>query len=128
MAVETTDYVEALDFINHAKIRDCYIPTPTAPPQFQDERQLLELIPYLGLGLKAGTAPGGAPAARAFATGWTGIEGVMLLQPEPEFDADLRASLAADNERALRDLLLAFPPGQVGFFYLAAEWMQPVLA
>src|SRR5436190_1591233 len=83
MAVETTDFPAVLDFIRRAKLRNCYVPTPTAPPQFQDEKQLLDLIPYLGLGLKARPAPGEAPAARAFATGWTGMEGVMLLQPEP---------------------------------------------
>src|SRR3954463_12067778 len=99
MAVETTDYAAVLEFIGRAKLRDCYVPTPTAPSPFQDESQLVELIPYLGLGLKAKPAPGEAPAARAFAAGWTGLEGVMLVQPEPDFDADLRASLAADNER-----------------------------
>jgi tRNA G18 (ribose-2'-O)-methylase SpoU len=128
MATETTDYPAVLEFIHRAKQRDCYLPTPTAPNQFQDEQQLLPLIPYLGLGLKAEPPTGESPAARAFAAGWTSLDGVMLLQPEPDFDADLRASLTATSERALRDLLLAFPPGQVGFFYVSAEWMLPVLS
>jgi tRNA G18 (ribose-2'-O)-methylase SpoU len=128
MAIETTDYAAVLEFIHRAKLRHCYLPTPGAPPQFQDERQLLDLILYLGLGLKTEPPAGEPPAARAFAAGWTSLEGVMLLQPEPEFDADWRASLTATSERALRDLLLAFPPGQVGFFYISARWMLPVLS
>jgi tRNA G18 (ribose-2'-O)-methylase SpoU len=128
MSEKTTDSRTVLRFIRQAKARDCYLPTPGAPPQFQDEGQRAELIPYLGLGLSVGEdGKPGTGDFQAFAAGWLGLEGVMLLQPEPEFDADLRLSIAANNERALRDLLRAYPPGRVGFFYLAADWMLPVL-
>src|SRR5581483_4333982 len=121
MAMETTDYAAALEFIRQTKRRACYLPTPAAPEGLHDT------IPYLGLGLTADydtkkeTLPE-TERIQVFASGWTELEGVMLLKPETEFDADVRVALAARNERALRDLLLAFPPGKLGFFYLGGDW------
>ena len=51
----------------------------------------------------------------------------MLVVPETEVNADLRAVLIAWNERALRDLLHTFPSGKVGLFFLGEEWMQTTL-
>ncbi len=127
MATTTTDYAAVLDFINRSKLKDCFIPTPAIPDLLRDDQNLLGTIPYLDLGLPREAAEGAAAKFQVFATGWTQLEGVMLLTPETEFDADIRVGLAATNERALRDLLLAFPPGKVGFFYLGGSWMTPAL-
>jgi hypothetical protein len=59
---------------------------------------------------------------RVFASGLTEVEAVLAFAPEPEFDADLRAVVAATNERALRDVLLAFRRGQLGFFDVGGDW------
>ncbi len=129
MATETTDYAAVLHFLEEAKIRECYVPTPEAPDELREPSRLLDVIPYLGLGLTADyrQEAGEDPRFRAFATGWTELEGVMLLTPETDFDADVRVALAAKNERALRDLLLSFPTGKLGFCYLGGEWMIPAL-
>jgi tRNA G18 (ribose-2'-O)-methylase SpoU len=133
MATETTDYTAVLDFIQQTKLRECYRPTPDIPDELRDEANLLSVIPYLGLGLSAEYgkeqgAEAASPQFQAFAAGWTELEGVMLLTPEPKFDADMRVAIAARNERALRDLLRAFPAGKRGFFYLGGAWMLPTLA
>jgi len=132
MATATTDYRAVLDFIDQAKLRDCFLASSEVPLPLREERKLLGTIPYLDLGLTAEVGKGLAPAQetpkyQVFATGWTELEGVMVLTPETEFDADVRVGLAATNERALRDLLLAFPAGKVGFFYLGGVWMLPML-
>jgi tRNA G18 (ribose-2'-O)-methylase SpoU len=132
MATQTTDFEAVLAFIDEAKVRDCYLPTPDVPDPQGHIQQLSRSIAYLGLGLKGwlhqrqDSAPQTAPF-QAFVTGWTELEGVMLLTEETEFDADVRVAIAARNERALRDLLLAFPARQVGFFYLSSAWMLPAL-
>ena len=132
MAAATTDYVSVLDFIDQAKLQDCFIRSPEVPAPLCEEHNLVQIIPYLDLGLasaieKRQVASELKPAFQVFAAGWTTLEGTMLITPETEFDADVRVSLAATNERALRDLLLAFPSGKTGFFYLGASWMLPVL-
>jgi TrmH family RNA methyltransferase len=129
MATETNDYTAVLQFIDRIKANDCFIGGPDAPGPLRDEHNLPELIPYLDIGLTADdNGANGRQSIQAFATGWTNLEGVMLITPEREYDADLRVSIAADTERALRDLLLAFPPGKVGFCYLSGDWMLPTLA
>ncbi|MCW3098754.1 MAG: hypothetical protein JWL77_4372 [Chthonomonadaceae bacterium] len=132
MAAATTDYAAVLEFIDQTKLRDCFLPSAEVPAPLGEERNLVGTIPYLDLGLSAEVEKQRASAGetsdfQVFATGWTGLEGVMLITPEREFDADVRVGLAATNERALRDLLLTFPAGKVGFFYLGAPWMLPVL-
>jgi len=132
MATVTSDYAAVLDFINRTKLGDCFLESPTVPLLLREEQNLLGTIPYLDLGLAAevGKDPDPVqemPKYQVFATGWTELEGVMLLTPEMEFDADVRVGLAATNERALRDLLLTFPAGKVGFFYLGGAWMLPTL-
>ena len=132
MATATTDYAAVLAFIDQAKLRDCFIPSPELPALLGDEQTLVHTIPYLDLGLSSEVEKGQGssqekPKFEVYAAGWTEVEGVMLLTPETEFDADVRVSLAATNERALRDLLLTFPAGKIGLFYLGAAWMLPVL-
>lgn len=122
MAVETTDYSAALAFLARSRAE------AGAVGPSEGAEHLPAATPDLDLGgtLRPGESP--KPAGlRAFVTGWTEWEGVMLLAPETELAADLRVSLAARSERALRDLLLAFPYGQVGVFQLWAEWMRPAL-
>ncbi len=41
-----------------------------------------------------------SPSVQVFVSGWSEIEGVMALAPEREFNADVRAVVAAANERA----------------------------
>src|SRR5262249_23648165 len=132
MAAETHDYEAVLRFINRAKAQECFVPSPEMPEPLCDELSLPRLIPYLDMGLAEdhGTPPEserGAGPIQVFATRWTELDGVMLVRPETEFQADVRVALAARNERALRDLLLSFPSGKVGFFYLGGDWMLPAL-
>src|ERR1700723_3143863 len=103
MATATTDYSAVLDFLNRAKLRDCFLPSPEIPPLLSEEQNLLSTIPYLDLGLasaieKNPNTPEAEAKFQIFAAGWTELEGVMLLTPETEFDADLRVGLAATNE------------------------------
>ena len=129
MATETTDYAAVLAFLRQAERRDCLLADAALPEQLRAQAG--------GGALDAGLADAYAEyrrtgrwrrSYRVFATGWTELEGVLILAPAAGADADLRASIAATNERALRELLLAFPRGQVGHFFYAAAWMLPTLA
>ena len=129
MAAETTDYAAVLAFVRQVEQRDC-LPADAALPE--------QLSAQPGDGaLDAGLADAYAEyrrtgrwrrSYRVFATGWTELEGVLILAPAATADADLQAGIAATNERALRELLLAFPRGQVGHLSYAAAWMLPTLA
>ncbi len=121
LAVETQDWAAVRAFVDAAKVRECCTAPPDAPSWMHEP----DGVPYLCLGLPP--APAEGTPFRVFATGWTDIEGVMILMPEPDFPADLRASVVARSERALRDLLLAFPRGTTGLFYHSAAWALPVL-
>jgi hypothetical protein len=118
MPTLNTDVAAAHAFIGEVKLRDCYLDDPAAPPMFEDSAQRGRHIPYMSTG---------SIKPQCFVSGWPGTQGVMLLAEEPDFDADLRVVIAANNERALRDLLTAFPAGRTGFFYLNAEWMYAAL-
>ena len=63
-----------------------------------------------------------------FTAGWGQLEGVMVLAPSQESDADLVVEISATNERALRDLLLSFPRTKVGRFRCGSRWMFNALA
>ncbi|HZP80390.1 MAG TPA: RNA methyltransferase [Chthonomonadaceae bacterium] len=118
MAAETTDYSAALAFLARSRAEaGAVVPS-------EGVGHLPGAMPDLDLGwtLRPGE-PSESAGIRAFVTGWTKWEGVMLLAPEREFAADLRVALAARSERALRDLLLAFPYGKVGVFQCWAAWM-----
>ena len=128
MATETTDYAAVLAFVRQAERRDCLLADPALPEQLRTQ-------PGSGA-LDAGLADAYAAyrrtgrwhrSYRIVAAGWTELEGVLILAPAATPDADLRASVAATNERALRELLLAFPRGRVGHFSYAAAWMLPTL-
>ncbi len=127
MATETSDYAAVNRFIESVKLRDCFTPPPAAPEWMGDH------IPYLGLRVLTGPCVPfesvfNSPDSKIFVSGWTEIEAVLAFAPEPEFDADLRAVVAATNERALRDVLLAFPRDRVGFFYVGGEWPLRTMA
>ena len=129
MAAETTDYAAVLAFVREVEQRDCLPADSALPGQLRTRPE--------SDALDAGLADAYAEyrrtgrwrrSYRVFATGWTELEGVLILAPAAGADADLRASIAATNERALRELLLAFPRGHVGHFSYAAAWMLPTLA
>ena len=56
--------------------------------------------------------------------GWQKLDGVLLMTPENAFDADYRVYLTATTERALRELLLAFPRRSTGMFHRTEKWMD----
>ena len=99
MATETRDYAAVNRFLQSVKLRECFTPPPAAPEWMGDS------IPYLGLRVLTGPCVPfesifNSPEAKIFISGWTEIEAVLAFAPEPEFDADLRAVVAATNERA----------------------------
>lgn len=128
MATETLDFEAVLRYIDQAKAQSCALPTRDVPGPLCDPENLAAIIPYLDQGL--GHGPDGIrkpEGLKVFATGWNALEGVLLIAPEPDFNADLRITIAATNERALRDLLFTVPGGKVAFFYLAGDWMLPAV-
>ena len=128
MATETTDYAAVLAFVRQAEQRDCLLAEPALPERLCTQPG--------GGALDAGLADACAEyqrsgrwcrSYRVFATGWTELEGVLILALTADDDTDIQASITATNERALRELLLAFPRGRVGHFSYAAPWMLPTL-
>ncbi len=129
MATETTDYAAVLAFVRQAERRDCLLADPALPEQLRTRPDSDALDVGLADAYAAYRRTGRwGRSYRLFATGWTELEGVLILAPAAAADADLRASIAATNERALRELLLAFPRGRVGHCSYAAAWMLPTLA
>ena len=121
MATKTQDLAGANRFLRKVRFAHCSTMFPGMP------ESLLETIPYACL--EVVTGPGNALQAAAasgslhvFVSGEPQIEAVLAFGPEPDFDADLRVVVAATSERALRDVLLAFPGGHMGFFYVAGDW------
>ncbi|NLC55991.1 MAG: RNA methyltransferase [Armatimonadetes bacterium] len=109
MATETDDYAAAARFLRERVQAEQGADTSAAA------------LPTLLAG-----EPG--PGCRVFTSGWNELAGVMILAPETHYDAALRVSLAATHERALRDLLLALPPGQPLLVLAVGAWTQPALA
>ncbi len=62
-------------------------------------------------------------AARAFVSGWGEVAGVLAYRGSAPGRDDWQAVVAARDERALRDLLLAFPGRGNGVLFLAGSWM-----
>lgn len=60
-------------------------------------------------------------------SGWQKINGVMLMWPVSTKEEDYEVSLTATTERALRELLLAFPRQSSGRFHLPEPWMDNAL-
>ena len=128
MATETTDYAAVLAFVRQAERRDCMLADPALPEQLRTQAGSDALDAGLADAYDEHRRTGRwRRSYRVFATGWTELEGVLILAPAATSEADLRASVAATNERALRELLLAFPRGRVGHFSYAAAWMLPTL-
>ncbi len=71
----------------------------------------------------AGRAP-----LRVFVSGWNTVNGVLAYRPETHFAATTRVLVVAAHERALRDLLLAAPRGDVLLFLTPGAWTLPTLA
>jgi TrmH family RNA methyltransferase len=67
-------------------------------------------------------------ATRVVVSGWNTIDGMLVHQPEMQCAASTRALVVAAHERALRDLLLAAPRGEVILFLMVGEWTLPTLA
>lgn len=122
MATESKEYEKIINFINEVGITELYIPNPELPEIFT------RLHGWIGSGLEAEyrqylETGGWAPRTfQIYTSGWTDIEGAMIICEEDEFNADIRVSICAKNERALRDLLTALPRGKVAFIYTAGEW------
>ena len=66
-------------------------------------------------------------ATRVVVSGWNTIDGMLVHQPEMQCTASTRALVVAAHERALRDLLLAAPRGEVILFLMVGEWTLPTL-
>lgn len=62
--------------------------------------------------------------AKVSIAGWQKIDGVMLMSPAGTEDVDYEVSLTATTERALRELLLAFPRQSRGLFRVTETWMD----
>ena len=67
-------------------------------------------------------------ATRVVVSGWNTLDGMLVHQPEMQCAASTRALVIAAHERALRDLLLAAPRGEVVLFLMVGEWTLPTLA
>ena len=63
------------------------------------------------------------PTYQVLTTGGQTLSGVLLMAPEHLLDVDYRVHLSATTERALRELLLAFPRRCSGMFHLTEKWM-----
>jgi RNA methyltransferase, TrmH family len=63
------------------------------------------------------------PGPRAFVSGWGEVSGVLVYRETAPGRDDWQAVVAARDERALRDLLLAFPGRGNGALLLAEGWM-----
>ena len=67
-------------------------------------------------------------ATRVVVSGWNTLDGMLVHQPEMQCAASPRARVVAAHDRALRDLLLAAPRGEVVLFLMVGEWTLPTLA
>ncbi len=63
------------------------------------------------------------PVPRAFVSGWGEVSGVLVYRETASGRDGWQAVVAARDERALRDLLLAFPGSSSGVLYLTEGWM-----
>jgi len=64
------------------------------------------------------------PEYQVFTSEWITIDGVMLMIPETEYDADFRVYVNATTERSLRELMLAIPRQFVGLFIIPESWIE----
>lgn len=59
-----------------------------------------------------------------YTSGWSNLDGVMIIYPDNSIDADYMVLLIALTERSLRELLLSYPRHTVGLFSLSEKWME----
>lgn len=113
----------------------CYTCTPVAAP-FADRHTARSLLATL-LRQETGADHNALitdlfsadlAAASVIVSGWNTTDGMLVYQPEKEYAASTRALVVAAHERALRDLLLAAPRGEVIVFLMVGEWTLPTLA
>jgi RNA methyltransferase, TrmH family len=90
----------------------------TAAELGADVASLLEVVPEPNTG-----RPPAQSAPRAFVSGWGEVSGVLVYRETASGRDDWQAVVAARDERALRDLLLAFPGSSSGVLFLSAGWM-----
>ena len=64
------------------------------------------------------------PAYEIFVTGWQQFDGIMLLEPVDTLNSDYQVHLIATTERALKELMLAFPRGYTGLFQPTEKWIE----
>ena len=129
MAVETKDYETAINFLQSSNSRKCLASSIPAPAESTRQTQSTsELGGLLKKDYEYRKRTGEwRRDYRIFIAGWVQPEGVMILTPAQELDADLLVEISATNERALRDLLLSFPRTKVGYFRCGDKWMFDAL-
>lgn len=128
MATETTDYRAVLAFIRQVEAHDCLIADPALPSHLPVVPSAISLEGGLSTAYDHYCKLGRwCPSYRIFASGWMSLDGVMILTEKNNAENELPVTIAATNERALRDLLLAFPRGLVGRFCYSAPWMLTTL-
>ena len=69
----------------------------------------------------------GSSTTRAFVSGWGEVSGVLAYRESASGRDDWQALVATRDERALRDLLLAFPGRGNGVLFLCERWMLPTV-
>jgi RNA methyltransferase, TrmH family len=79
---------------------------------------LLAAAPELNFG-----PPAAERAPRVFVSGWGEVAGVLMYRDTAPGRDNWQAVVAARDERALRDLLLAFPGRGSGVLFLCQRWM-----
>ena len=128
MAVETKDYETAINFLQSSNSRKCLAQIPAPPESTRSTQATSDLGGLLKQDYDYRKRTGEwRRDCQIFIAGWEQLEGVMVLTPAQELDADLLVEISATNERALRDLLLSFPRTKVGYFRCGDKWMFDAL-
>lgn len=112
MAAETSFTEPLLRFILDIAAKE------TAGGLGADVASFLEVVPEPNIGRSPAQ-----PAPRAFVSGWGEVSGVLVYREMASGRDDWQAVAAARDERALRDLLLAFPGSGSGVLFLTEGWM-----
>jgi len=123
MAKALTDLAQVSEFLRTVKYRECVTIRSGDPDCLDQETHYLNLA-ALASDPEAALAAGDLHVA---GSGWEQLEAVAAWAREPDFDADLRAVVAADGERGLRDVLLALPRINTIHFYVAGGWPLRVI-
>ena len=124
MALETKDYETVINFLQSSDSRECLAQIPARPESTRSTQATSDLGAFLKEDYDYQKRTGEwRRDYQIFISGWVQLEGVMVLTPAQELDADLLVEISATNERALRDLLLSFPRTKVGCFRCGDRWM-----